>query len=278
MEYEKVIQSGTTYVSNRISSERIIHNNSLLPIISYTYDLNGNVTNISNNYFGNHQYTYNNLGYLMCDNNINFDYDTNGNIIENGQYIYEYDSSNPDRIISCHGVPITYSQDGLYIKDFGLTHYNFEGKRLTNITIDDGDSIDFTYNDKGLRTSKTINGNFTTNYFYSGDRLVCEINPTYRNDFLYDENGNLFGFIHNRTEKYFYIRDILQNILGIINSSGNIVVKYIYDAYGKLLSTTGTLASTIGIYNPFKYKGYYYDVETQLFYCNSRYYSPELCI
>ena len=39
----------------------------------------------------------------MCDNNINFDYDTNGNIIENGQYIYEYDSSNPDRIISCHG-------------------------------------------------------------------------------------------------------------------------------------------------------------------------------
>ena len=130
LEYQEVTESGSIFVSNRILYERIYHNGSLLPTISYTYDLNGNVTNISNNYFGNHQYTYNNLGYLMCDNNINFDYDTNGNIIENGQYIYEYDSSNPERIISCHGAPITYSPDGLYIKDFGLTHYNFEGKRL----------------------------------------------------------------------------------------------------------------------------------------------------
>ena len=30
-------------------------------------------------------------------------------------------------------------------------------------------------------------------------------------------------------------------------------------------------------FNTFIYKGYNYDVETQLFYCNSRYYSPELC-
>ena len=29
--------------------------------------------------------------------------------------------------------------------------------------------------------------------------------------------------------------------------------------------------------NPFRYRGYYYDKETQLFYCNSRYYSSELC-
>ena len=55
------------------------------------------------------------------------------------------------------------------------------------------------------------------------------------------------------------------------------MVSYEYDAYGKLLNKNGSAASTVGIYNPFRYKGYYYDVETQLFYCNSRYYSPELC-
>ena len=33
----------------------------------------------------------------------------------------------------------------------------------------------------------------------------------------------------------------------------------------------------VAILNPFRYRGYYYDIETQLFYCNSRYYSPKLC-
>ena len=36
-------------------------------------------------------------------------------------------------------------------------------------------------------------------------------------DFLYDENGNLYGFIKDNTDKYFYIRDAFQNILGIVD-------------------------------------------------------------
>ena len=55
------------------------------------------------------------------------------------------------------------------------------------------------------------------------------------------------------------------------------MVSYEYDEYGKLLSTTGSAASTVGIYNPFRFKGYYYDVETKLYWVSSRYYSPELC-
>ena len=55
------------------------------------------------------------------------------------------------------------------------------------------------------------------------------------------------------------------------------MVKYVYTAYGTLKSISGSLTTTIGQYNPFRFKGYYYDQETQLFYCNSRYYSPELC-
>ena len=92
--------------------------------------------------------------------------------------------------------------------------------------------------------------------------------------FFYNLKTILFTYFN---ANYFYLRDVFQNILGMIDTNGNVVVKYNYDAYGKLLSTTGSQVNTIGVYNPFRYKGYYYDVETNFFYVTSRYYNPELC-
>ena len=66
------------------------------------------------------------------------------------------------------------------------------------------------------------------------------------------------------------------NIIGIINENGTFVVKYLCSAYGKMCNITGLEASTIGIINPFRYKGYYYDEETKLYYLTSRYYDPEV--
>ena len=86
----------------------------------------------------------------------------------------------------------------------------------------------------------------------------------------------MIGFIHD-SNKYLYIRDVLQNILGIIDINGNVVVKYDCDAFGKINNITGSKASTIGKYNPFRYKGYYYDEESSMYYCKSRYYVPEWC-
>ena len=63
--------------------------------------------------------------------------------------------------------------------------------------------------------------------------------------------------------------------MGILNSAGTEVVKYTYDAWGKVLSTTGSLASTLGTVQPFRYRGYVYDVEIGLYYLRSRYYNPE---
>ena len=54
------------------------------------------------------------------------------------------------------------------------------------------------------------------------------------------------------------------------------MVKYSYNAYGMKGSITGPMATTIGNLNPFRYKWYYYDVETNFYYCKSRYYSPEI--
>ena len=62
-----------------------------------------------------------------------------------------------------------------------------------------------------------------------------------------------------------------------MDGSGVRVVEYIYDAWGKLISTTGTLATTLGADNPFRYRGYYYDTETGLYYLTTRYYDPEVC-
>ena len=62
-----------------------------------------------------------------------------------------------------------------------------------------------------------------------------------------------------------------------MEGSGTKVVEYTYDAWGKLISTTGTLASTLGADNPFRYRGYYYDTETGLYYLMTRYYDPEVC-
>ncbi len=107
--------------------------------------------------------------------------------------------------------------------------------------------------------------------------MITEIAPGYRLDFLYDENNQLYGFIYNNSDKYFYIRDFMQNILGIIDTSGNLVVKYGYTAYGKITDISGSLAATIGACNPFRYKGYYYDTETTMYYCKTRYYVPEWC-
>ena len=61
------------------------------------------------------------------------------------------------------------------------------------------------------------------------------------------------------------------------DTNGNVVVEYTYDSWGKLISITGSLASTIGVKNPFRYRGYYYDTETSLYYLQARYYDPDIC-
>ena len=53
------------------------------------------------------------------------------------------------------------------------------------------------------------------------------------------------------------------------------MVSYTYNAWGKVLSVTGSMASTLGRLNPLTYRGYVYDWETGLYYLQSRYYNPE---
>ena len=68
----------------------------------------------------------------------------------------------------------------------------------------------------------------------------------------------------------YYIRDIANNIIGLVDSNNQLVAKYSYDAFGNVLTKEGTYATK----NPFLYKGYYYEHSIQLYYLESRYYDP----
>ncbi len=75
--------------------------------------------------------------------------------------------------------------------------------------------------------------------------------------------------------EYYYIRNNQGDIVGLFDKSGTQIVSYIYDSWGKLVSIDGTMKDTVGVKNPYRYRGYRYDTETGLYYLNSRYYNPE---
>lgn len=151
-----------------------------------------------------------------------------------------------DRLVSVNGVAISYdSSNPLNPTKYGSKWFTFEGRRLTRLTLTSG-YYEYKYNDQGLRIQKKDYRGITWDYTYDGDKLIYESSPYGKLNFLYDENNMLYGFIKDNTEKYLYIRDNLQNIIAITTLSGEIVVKNTYDAWGKLLSTTGSIASTIG--------------------------------
>ena len=72
---------------------------------------------------------------------------------------------------------------------------------------------------------------------------------------------------------YYYVTNLQGDVVKILTASGAVVANYSYNAWGKLLSSSGTMASV----NPIRYRGYYFDAETGFYYLVSRYYDPQIC-
>lgn len=254
--------------------------------LEYAYDVLGNITSISKNGTVVESYTYDSLSQLKTvtrgSDIWEYTYDNGGNILsvtKNGTAIKTYgytDTEWKDKMTSFNGQAITYDAIGnpLQYRD----GYNFtwaNGRQLSTVT--NGSNVySYTYDADGLRTSKTVNGT-TTNYYWANGVLQAQKTGSEYIVFLYDENGFAYGLLlkNGTTEEYYYyIYNAQGDVIGILNSAGTQVVSYEYGAWGEILSTTGTLASTIGQSNPLRYRGYYYESETGFYYLQSRYYDP----
>ena len=92
-------------------------------------------------------------------------------------------------------------------------------------------------------------------------------------DFIYDESGKPFAMIDQlsaQPKTYYYVLNLQGDVVKLVDVSGAEVASYEYDAWGNVLSQSGSMAST----NPLRYRGYYYDSETGFYYLQSRYYDP----
>ena len=269
----------------------------LLPELSYAYDANGNITHIYENEVQKVKYYYDCLNRLVREDNgyidktVVYSYDICGDILAKTEYALTSDETlgtSTDTIsyaysdsVFKNGVTLYDGTDSIiYDANGNPTSYRgyamewVKGRQLESISNEDI-SLSFKYDNNGIRTKKTVNG-VDTEYFYVGDMLVSQKTGNEVINFAYSAGGAPYGFTYNGSS-YFYLLNLQGDVIGIYDSNGNVVVEYTYDSWGKLISVTGSLASTIGIKNPLRYRGYYYDTETSLYYLQSRYYDPETC-
>ena len=141
----------------------------------------------------------------------------------------------------------------------------WKGRQLTSFN---GNT--FAYDGRGRRMSK--NG---ISYIYdSQGRVIRQSNGL---EFFYDYEG--IAACRYNDQLYLYITDGQGNVIALIDTNGNEVVQYWYDAWGnhKVVDANGnevTSSNHLGNLNPFRYRGYYYDVETGLYFLQTRYYDP----
>ena len=257
---------------------------------TYTYDANGNILSVSDG-TNTTSYVYDSLNQLVREKNQAagktwvYTYDNGGNItsrkeydnatgalVSQAQYTYG-DTHWGDLLTAYKGQSITYDGIGNPSSD-GEWEYTWENGRQLAAMESDTAEWTFKYNADGLRTERS-NGTVTYDYIYSGSQLIQMTVGTDTLYFTYDASGTPMAVDFNGT-KYFYATNLQGDIIAILDTNGNAVVEYTYDAWGNHLSTTGTMANTLGAVNPLRYRGYVYDQETQLYYLQSRYYDPEL--
>ena len=264
----------------------------------YKYDENGNIIQISEGTAGaegkTSTFKYDKRNQLIREDNhllnktFAYAYDLGGNMVRMEEYAFTkadkalpstpvktirgtFDSTWKDQLLTWNGISMTYDSIGNMVKKGNTTYTWTQGRKLS--TVNNGKKIQYFYDHTGRRVRKTVDG-VTTDFRMAGELLMSQKAGDVTTYFSYDSAGNLIGMSAGR-ERYFYTRNAQNDITGLIDENGTSVVQYQYDSWGKLLGITGSLASTIGKRNPFRYRGYYYD-ETGMYYLQSRYYDPEI--
>ena len=141
--------------------------------------------------------------------------------------------------------------------------------------------LTFAYNDEGIRTSKK-SGSVEHIYTLDGSRIVSETWGQRMLLYFYDESGAPLGLQYRQSsyaagvfDTFYFEKNIFGDIVAVYAENGQKIGTYTYDAWGNCTTTVAsgntTLQSTIlRTYNPFRYRGYFYDTETGLYYLQSR--------
>lgn len=253
---------------------------------TYTYDNLGNIKTVSKNGTQIAAYTYNSFnmltGYTDADGNTyTYGYSSGKNISETGKYLLFYtDDVWLDRVTcitdDASGKVFGITYDGIgntlsYRDGISFTWKN--GRQLATFTQGQT-SASYDYNESGIRNKKTVNG-VTTTFQLAGSMIVSENRNGNIIQYYYNEAGSVIGLRYNGND-YFFRRTVNGDIIAILNTSGEVVVTYEYDPWGNILSTSGSMAATLGADNPFRYRGYYYDTESGLYYLQTRYYDAAI--
>ncbi len=166
----------------------------------------------------------------------------------------------------------------------GYTMVWEKGRQLKSMSKS-GNSLALEYNANGIRTKKTVNGK-EHNYYLQGANILFETikdgSTISTIQYLYDNNDEISGINYNG-DIYYFVKNLQGDVIKLIDSNGDCVVKYTYGAWGKICKIadgngdiiSDTDAMHIANINPIRYRGYYYDTETKLYYLQSRYYDPE---
>ena len=260
----------------------------------YSYDANGNITEIKQNGKLINKYTYDSLNELKEEYDyvnkfyINYSYDGAGNLQNKYEQVldpnygyptgtqhgntYEYtDTSWKDKLTKVNGSNISYDANGnpLTYRD-GMSFEWENGRILKKINTSDK-SVQMSYDSNGMRTQKTVDGVKTNYYYDSNKNLIALVKGNDTLLFYYDSDGSATSFSYNGT-MYFYVKNLQGDVIKIIDLAGTEVASYVYDAWGNIKDTKGE--PTIREINPIRYRSYVYDTETSLYYLQSRYYDP----
>ena len=271
-------------LGNIASAETITQNSTLSDAVYYSYDNQSQLTSAASSANGTWYYQYDAYGNIR-------------NTYHGTDYIsYTYGDSNwLDKLTAVSGSKNGASFSGSYVYDNAgnpTSFYNVGDLSTWTMTWKNGrelatavngtHTVSYDYDVNGLRTYKIVDG-VRHDYIYASGQLLRESytqsGTAYTLDFVYDYSGrpymlNLTTTVSgaSTTTPYYYLLNLQGDVVEIVNASEVPVADYTYDAYGTLLSATGSLASV----NPLRYRGYYYDTETGFYYLQSRYYDPAL--
>ena len=245
------------------------------------YDGNGRIVSIADS--GNTSsvratYGYDEQGQLTSaavgGTRYAYTYDTAGNLITktDGGTSHSYTYGNGawrDLLTAYDGKSITYSGGNPTKYYNGSTFTWTQGRKLATAKVGNT-NISYTYDMAGVRSSKTV-GSTKYDFTTLSGLVTRQTGGGKTIDFVYDENNQPLAMKYNNT-LYYYVLNAQGDVVRIVNSSRSVVASYTYDPWGKIISSSGTLADI----NPLRYRGYYYDSETGFYYLQSRYYDPEI--